>query len=220
MKVIVTGTTGMVGRSVLNECLESKEVSEVVIINRRPLGVEHSKLKEIIHKDLSAISRISNQFTGFDACFFCVGVSAMGMSQEQYESLTYDLTVSFAKEFKKVSPNSVFVYVSGQGTDSTEKTGRHWARIKGKTENVILNMGFKDAYAFRPGLIIPEKGVKSKTNWYQYIYFIMTPFFPLLKKWNAATTSSSIGLAMINTVQKPQDLKHLENKEINKLAKK
>lgn len=220
MKVIITGATGMVGRSVLNECIESKVISEIVLINRRTMQFENPKVREILHKDLSDITSISNQFKDFDACFFCMGVSAMGISKETYENLTYNLTSSFAKEFLRVSPNSVFNYVSGQGTDSTEKGSSHWARVKGKTENAILNMGFKDAYAFRPGFIIPEKGVKSATNWYQYIYFILTPFFPLLRKLNSATSSTAIGQAMINVVLEPQDLKHLVNKDINKKANK
>lgn len=220
MKVIITGATGMVGRSVLNECIESKAISKILLINRRAMQLNDPKVEEIIHEDLSDISSISNQLIDFDACFFCMGVSALGISKETYENLTFTLTVNFAKEIFKTNPNSVFIYVSGQGTDSTENSSRHWARIKGKTENVILNMGFKDAYAFRPGLIIPEKGVKSRTNWYQYIYLIMTPFFPLLKMLNSATSSSAMGLAMINLVLEPQVIKYLENKDINKLSKK
>ena len=218
INAIITGSTGMVGKGVLLECLDSEKVESVLVISRRSLGMNHPKLKELIHKDFTDFSSVKNKLEGYDACFHCMGVSAVGLSEKDYSKLTFDVTKSLADVFYEVNPDGVFNYVSGTGTNSSEKGGSMWARVKGKTENYVLNKGFKDAYMFRPGAIIPEKGIKSSTGWYQVIYNILTPFFGLMKKSKNITTTTKIGRAMINSVSKPQALKHLENKEINKLS--
>lgn len=218
MKAIITGSTGMVGRAVLLECLGSNQVEEVLIINRHPLGMEHPRLKEIVHNNFKDFSSVKNQLKNYDACFHCMGISAIGLSEEKYADITYNMTEVLAKTLYSLNPDMVFNYVSGTGTDSTEKGRIMWARVKGKTENMVLNMGFKDAYAFRPGIILPEKGIKSRTGWYNTFYVIARPLFPLLKKMKSVTTTTNVGKAMINSVIYPQQLKHLENPDINRLA--
>lgn len=216
LKVIITGTTGMVGKGVLLECLEHPEVSEVLIINRSSIGMQHPKLKELIHKDFYNLQPVQEQLQGYDACFFCLGVSSVGMSEEAYTKPTYDLTMHFAETV--INADMTFIYVSGSGTDSTEKGSIMWARVKGKTENALLEMPFKAAYMFRPGVILPVKGVKSKTRLYNFFYVILRPFFPLMSKMNSVTDSAKVGQAMINVVLHGSDKIHLENKDINEVA--
>ena len=218
MKVIITGSTGMVGRSVLNECLKDNRVEEVLVVNRRTLEVHDSKLREIIHSDFSDFSGLAEQFAGYDACFHCMGVTSIGKDEAEFSQFTYDITKSLADACYSANPDMVMTYVSGQGTDSTERGKIMWARVKGKTENYILNKGFKDAYMFRLSALIPGRGISSGTSWYEYIYVVLRPFFPLLRKLNSFTTSEKIGRAMINAVTANQELKHLENKDINALA--
>ena len=209
----------MVGRGVLIECLESEHVESVLVINRESINLNHPKLKEIIHKDFNNLESIKNELKGFNACFYCMGISSIGKKEEEYYSITYQITKYFVNILWEQNPYMVFNYVSGSGTDSTEKGKVMWARVKGKTENMILNKGFKDAYAFRPGAIIPIKGVKSKTGWINTLYLILKPFYTLLIKMKYVTTSSMVGTAMINSILHPQKLKHLENTDINILAK-
>ncbi len=220
MNVIITGATGMVGQSVLIECLEHNSVENILLINRSSVNIQSPKVKEVLHKDFSDFSAIKSQMSGYDACFHCMGVSSIGMKEEEFSKYTYDYTNALAKELYNLNPNMVFNYVSGTNTDSSEKGNTMWARVKGKTENLLLNMGFKDVYLFRAGAILPEKGVKSKTSWYNSIYVVLKPIFPLLKKMDSIAMSSNLGKAMINSVLFPQDLKHLENKDINALGKK
>lgn len=219
MKVIITGATGMVGKGVLYECLEDSRVKEVLVVNRHPLGLEHNKLKELLLSDFQNIVQHKDELKGYDACFFCMGVSVLGLSEKEYTSITYHITKAFADTLYDLNKEMVFNYVSGAGTDSSEKGRSMWVRVKGKTENYVLNKGFKDAYMFRPGAIIPEKGIKSRTGWYNAAYVLMRPFFSLLKKSKNITTTSKIGHAMINTVTASTQLKHLENIDINKRAK-
>lgn len=218
MKVIITGSTGMVGKGVLLECLDSSKISKVLVVNRNSLGIQHPKLKEILLKDFNQVASIAHYLKGYDACFYCMGISVVGMNEKKYSDIIFNITKVFADVLITQNPKMVFNYVSGTGTDSTEKGNTMWARIKGKTENYILNLGFKDAYAFRPGAIIPERGIKSRTGWYNTIYVLMRPFFGWMKKSKNITTTTKIGLAMINSVSYPQLLKHLENKDINTLA--
>ncbi|HMR40952.1 MAG TPA: NAD-dependent epimerase/dehydratase family protein [Ignavibacteria bacterium] len=218
MKVIITGATGMVGKGVLIECLENNEVDSVMIINRSAAGVTHPKLNELILKDFSDFNSIKENLKGYDACFHNMGISSLGMNEEEYYRITYSMTEALAKLLYENNPELVFNYVSGAGTDSTEKGKIMWARVKGKTENMVLNMGFKDAYIFRPGVIIPEKGVKSKTGWVNFMYALTKPLFPLMINSKYVTSSSRMGRAMINSVLHPQELKVLENKDINILA--
>ena len=219
MKAIITGSTGMVGKAVLIECLDSEIIDSVLLINRQPIDVSHPKIKEVIHPDFTDFSSIREQLAGYDGCFHCMGVSAVGMSEERFTHITYTMTNALAETLYDLNPNMVFNYVSGTGTDSTEKGRVMWARVKGRTENLLLSMGFKDAYAFRPGAILPGKGLKSKTPLYNATDVVMKPLFPLLKKMDSVITSPEIGQAMINTVLHPQELKHLENRDIRRLAK-
>lgn len=218
MKVVITGSTGMVGKAVLLECLASAHVSEVLVINRSPLGITHPKLKEIIHADFSDFSGLERELAGYDACFYCMGVSSFGMSEADYSRITHDFTRAFAEAFLRASPDAVFNYVSGSGTDSSERGRVMWARVKGRTENMILNMGFRDAYAFRPGAIWPVKGVRSKTRLYDVAYRLMRPVYPLLRRLMPIIESDAFGLAMINSVRFPQPKKHLENRDLMALA--
>lgn len=217
-KVIITGATGMVGKGVLLECLDHQKITEVLVINRSPLDRQHPKLKEILLDDFTKLAAVKDQLKAYDACFFCMGVSAIGMSQEKYTQITFNITKIFADLLFELNPLMVFNYVSGSGTDSSEKGRSMWARVKGKTENYVLKRGFRDAYAFRPGMIISERGIKSSTGWYNAAYVITRPFFGWLKKQKSITTTSRLGLAMINSMRANQDLKHLENKDINALA--
>ena len=217
-KVIIVGSTGMVGKGVLIQCLESTKIEEVLVINRNSLNMEHPKLKEILRKDFLDIASLKDDFIGFDACFYTMGVSSVGMSEEKYTNITYNITKGFVDVMYDANPNMVFNYVSGVGTDSSEKGRTMWARVKGKTENMIFARGFMDAYAFRPGAIIPEKGIKSKTNWYNMLYVVLRPIFPLLKKSNNITTTTKLGDAMINSLFSKQSNKILHNRDINLLS--
>lgn len=216
MKVIITGTTGMVGKGVLYECLDDERITEVLVVNRRSLDMNHAKLKEVLHKDFYDLSTIKQFLQGYDACFFCLGVSALGLNEEQYTKLTYTLTTHFAETV--INPNMTFIYVSGTGTDSSEQGRSMWARVKGKTENTLLKMPFKKAYMFRPGMIIPRKGIKSSTGWYNAIYTILRPFFPLFLRSKNITDTIRIGKAMINVTANGSDETYFENKEINEMA--
>ncbi|WP_136468845.1 epimerase [Flagellimonas onchidii] len=219
-KVIIIGASGMVGKGVLLECLDDPLVKETLVIGRSPIGLNGLKLKEIVLKDFTGLKSVQNQLIGYDACFYCMGVSVLGLNEKSYTHITYGITKIFADVLYELNPNMVFNYVSGAGTDSSERGKSMWARVKGKTENYILNKGFKDAYCFRPGMIIPERGIKSRTGWYNAIYVLMKPFFPLFKKAKNVTTTSRIGRAMINSLETEQRLKHLENLDINTLASK
>jgi nucleoside-diphosphate-sugar epimerase len=219
INAIITGTTGMIGKAVLLECLEHPQVESVLIINRVTIGLTHPKLTELLHTNFFDLTAIKEQLKGYDSCFFCLGVSSMGMNESDYHKYTYELTTNFANTFLEQNPVSRFIYVSGAGTDSSEKGKIMWARVKGKTENAIFNMGFKNAYAFRPGMILPEKGVKSKVKLYNFLYLVFSPFNFLFRKMKSVTTSSRLGQAMINAVLKGSNKLHLENEDINLLAK-
>ncbi|WP_372745904.1 NAD-dependent epimerase/dehydratase family protein [Lutibacter sp.] len=220
MKVIITGATGMVGKGVLLECLQNNTISEILVINRASLHIKHPKLKEIIHTNFLDFSPIKEQLKGFNACFHCMGVSSMGISDENYYNLTYTATKNLAEILLENNPEMVFIYVSGQGTDSSEQGKINWANVKGKTENMLFKIGFKDTYAFRPGAIIPGKGIKSKTPWINLMLLLFKPFYGILKKLDSVTTSENIGKAMINCVKFSSEEKILENRNINKMAKK
>ncbi|MFT3841869.1 MAG: NAD(P)H-binding protein [Myxococcaceae bacterium] len=220
MKVILTGATGMVGKGVLYECLDDPSVEQVLSISRSPCGMSNPKLKELLLKDLNDYSGVEEQLKGYDACFFCLGVSSAGMNEADYTKVTYDLTLALAKALVKVSPQATFIYVSGQGTDSTEKGGSMWARVKGRVENELLKLGFKGAYMFRPGLIIAKRGIKSRTALYRTFYAIGTPLWPLVESAfpKAVTNTDKVGKAMIKVAIKGFPSKYLENREINTVA--
>ena len=216
--VIITGSTGMVGKSVLLECIEHPYIDKILLINRSVLKFDHPKVDEVLLADFTQMHTIKDQLKNYDACFHCMGISSVGKSEEVFTEITFDLTQKLADILYELKENMVFNYVSGTNTDSTEKGKTMWARVKGKTENYILNKGFKDAYMFRPGAIVPEKGIRSSTGWYNVVYVLLKPFFPLMKKNKNITTTTKFGLAMINSLISPIDLKHLENIDINQLA--
>jgi uncharacterized protein YbjT (DUF2867 family) len=220
MKVILFGATGMVGQGVLRECLLSGDVRAVLAIGRSVTGQRDPKLSEIVQKDLSDLTAIEADLTGYDACFFCLGVSSAGMREADYTRVTYDLTLAVARTLLKVNSEMTFVYVSGTGTDSSEKGRSMWARVKGRTENALLSLGFKRAYMFRPGYIQPLDGIKTKTRLYAIFYAILAPFYPL---FNAivpqyVTTTRQVGRAMIQVALHGAAQTHLENRDINWLA--
>lgn len=217
IKTIVLGATGMVGEGVLYECLKHPHVESVLVINRKPCGVKHEKLKEIIHKDFLDFSSIEDQLSGYNACYFCMGVSSIGMNEKDYTRITYNLTMHVATTLLKYNNEMTFCYVSGVGTDSTEMGRSMWARVKGKTENALIKLPFKSVYNFRPGFIKPTHGLKNAYKSYKYF----TPFYPLLRKLfpKYVVTLEEIGLAMINAATKGYEKHILECKDIAKLAK-
>jgi len=192
----------MVGKGVLLECLDHQSISEVLIIGRNPSGINHPKLKELIHRDFLNFSEVQNSLSGYDACFFCLGISAAGLKEDQYKQITYDYTMSLAKTLFKINPQMTFNYVSGEGTDTSEKGRMMWARVKGKTENDLLQLGFKQAFMFRPGVIIPLRGIKSKTKSYQFMYDYFMWLVKIIKfiAPNSVVNTTQIGLAMINSM--------------------
>jgi uncharacterized protein YbjT (DUF2867 family) len=203
MNVILFGATGMVGQGVLRECLLDPDVQQILSIVRTPSGQHRTKLRELVHTDFFDYSAIEPELTGFDACFFCLGVSSAGMDEAQYTHLTYDLTLAAATTLARVNPQMSFHYVSGAGTDSTERGRIMWARVKGKTENELLKLPFRAAYMFRPGFIQPLHGIRSKTKLYQFFYTALNPILPLLKSAfpKSITTTEELGRAMLNVAK-------------------
>ena len=216
IKPIIFGTTGMVGEGVLHECLKHNDVESVLVINRRSCGVFHDKLKEIILPDMLNISSISDQLKDYNACYFCAGVSSIGKNEEQYRKITYDITMEVARTLEKLNPDITFCYVSGTGTDSTEKGRVMWARVKGKTENDLLKL-FKSAYMFRPGYIQPIKGLKNTYTAYKFA----APLYPLWKLLfpNYVCTLEGVGRSMINITTKGYERTILECRDIRAAAK-
>jgi uncharacterized protein YbjT (DUF2867 family) len=220
MKVILLGATGMLGQGVLRECLLDPDVRDVLTLGRNATVQQHEKLHEIVQNDLTDLSAIEPRLSGYDACFFCLGVSAVGMNEEAYRRVTYDLTISVAKTLTKLNPTMTFIYVSGANTDSTERGRMMWARVKGKTENALLQMPFKAAYMFRPGYIQPLHGIRTKTNWYAAFYAMMGPLYPVWKLLfpKYVTTTECVGRAMLNVAKRGAPKSVLENRDINSIC--
>jgi uncharacterized protein YbjT (DUF2867 family) len=221
VKVIIFGATGMVGMGTLRECLDDPRVEDVLLVSRHPVSVSHRKVREIFQSDFFDFSNISSQFVGFDACFFCLGVSSVGMSEGEYRRVTFDLTMAAATAIASVTAGRLtFCYVSGEGTDSTGRGRRAWARIKGETENALLRLPFKTAFMFRPGYIQPLRGIRSKTSWYQAVYTILgTLYRPI--RWLApsvVTTTANLGRAMIQVAANGYSKQILRSDDINRLA--
>src|SRR5215510_4504919 len=217
MKVILFGGSGMVVQGVLRECLIDPGVEAVLSVGRSPLGVQHPKLREVLHQDFTDYSAIESQLSGYDACFFCLGVSSIGMDAERYRHLTYDITMAAAKTLARLNPGMVFTYVTGRGTDSTEQGSLMWARVKGKTENDLLKLPFKAAYMFRPAGIQPLHGVRSKTGWINAVYAVTAPLLAVMVRATPdyMTTSERLGRAMIKVVRDGYPRPILESEDIN-----
>lgn len=220
MKVLIFGATGMVGQGVLRECLAAQDVCQVTTVGRTPLELKHPKLQQLVHTDLMRLNERENELREFDACFFCLGVSSSCMSEDAYRQITLDLTLTVATLLARLNPAMTFVYVSGAGTDSSEQGRSMWARIKGKTENELKKLPFQAVYLFRPAIIQPLHGIKSKTLSYQYMYTLMSPFLTLIR-WvfpNAIVTTEYVGKAMLNAARHGSGRVVIEAKDIIRLA--
>jgi len=219
MNVLLFGATGMVGQGVVREALLDPDVEQVVAVGRSATHRQHPKLRDLVVPDVADLTGVEPQLAGFDACFFCLGVSSAGMSEERYTRVTFDLTLAVAATLARLNPQMTFVYVSGMGTDSTESGRVMWARVKGRTENALLRQPFKAAYMVRPGMIIPLHGIRSKTMWYRLLYAATRPLYPVVKAVapNAVTTTEQMGRAMLTLVRHPQATPILETKDINRL---
>ena len=220
LNVVIFGASGMVGQGALHECLDHAEVASVLVLGRRPSELKHEKLREVIHDDFLDYSEIEDVLRGYDACFYCLGISAAGMSERDYHRVTYEFTLRAAETLVKLNPEMTFCYVSGTGTDSAERSRSMWARVKGKTENHLMQLPFRAAFMFRPGYIQPMKGVESRTRLYRSVYAVLGPFYPVLKTLfpHAVTTTEKLGLAMIRVASTGYPRQVLENRDINALG--
>jgi uncharacterized protein YbjT (DUF2867 family) len=214
MRVILTGTTGMVGEGVLLECLENDAVEKVLTVSRKPVNHAHPKLEQLIVADFRNTSDVEDKLTGYDGCFFCAGVSSVGMSEADYTAITYDTTIAFATMLARLDPSMVFTYVTGANTDSTEQGKRMWARVKGRTENALMRLPFKGVYNFRPGLMTPKPGQKHLKRTYR----VALVFAPVLELFFKALTLQQVGRAMIRCVQTGAPKQVLEIADIAALA--
>jgi len=219
MNVLLFGATGMVGQGVLRECLLDPEVQSVLSIGRAQTGQRHPKLRELVHGDFLDFSALEQDMAGFDTCFFCLGVSSAGMSEERYQRVTYDITMAAARTLAKLNPNMTFIYVSGMGTDSSERGRVMWARVKGKTENALMKLPFKARYMFRPGFIQPLHQIRSKTRLYRAFYAITGPVYPVIRALfpRYVTTTEQLGRAMIKVAKQGAQKSVLENWDINRI---
>ena len=220
MDILIFGATGMVGQSVLRECLSASDVKRVVAVGRQSTGILHQRLSEIVTPDLTNLEAHRDRLAPFDACFFCLGVSSVGMNEPDYARVTYDLTVSVAQLLLRENPQMIFIYVSGAGTDSTEQGKSMWARVKGRTENALIALGFKGAYMFRPGVIQPINAVRSKTTAYRMAYVLAKPLFGIMRTFwpQSIVTSEQVGLAMLGVARHGYALAILEVADIQDAA--
>lgn len=219
-KVILFGATGMIGQGVLRECLQDPEIASVLSISRAPTGQTHPKLREQVLAEVSDLAPIVGELSGYDACLFCLGVSSAGMSEQDYHRITYDVTLKVARTLVERCPDMTFIYVSGGGTDSSEKGRMMWARVKGKTENALLQLPFKGKYMFRPGFIQPMHGIVSKTALYRTLYAIGSPLYPALRVlWpNGVTSTEQLGRAMLAVAKRGAAKPILEMSDIKGLG--
>lgn len=218
MNVLLFGATGMVGQGVLRECLIDPGVERVLAVGRSSTGRRDEKLTEALLPDVGDLSGVEDRLAGYDACFYCLGVSSVGMSEERYTKLTYDLALSVAGTLVRINPAMTFVYVSGAGTDASEKGRVMWARVKGRTENALRRLPFRAAYMFRPAGIVPMHGVRSKTAWYRVLYAAMSPLYPVLTALfpNGVTTTEKVGRAMLAVARRGYPGPVLETRDINR----
>ena len=221
MKILIFGASGMVGQGVLHECLSASDVSQITTVGRTPLEQSHHKLQQIVQADLTALDVATTELKDFDACFFCLGVSSSGISEEAYRKLTYELTLNVASLLAELNPAMTFVYVSGAGTDSSEVGRSMWARVKGKTENDLQKLPFHSVYLFRPGIIQPLHGIQSKTPAYRNFYRIASPFLSLIRRVcpGLVVTTDNIGQAMLNAARQKGGRVLVEARDIQGLAR-
>ena len=220
MKILLFGATGMIGQGVLREALADDEVREVLAVGRSATGRSHEKLRELLHRDFEDFSAIEDRLAGYDACLFCLGVSSGGMRADEYERITYGYTLAVAETLARIAPTMTFAYVSGAGTDGSERGRTRWARVKGKTENALLRLPFRTAYMFRPGLIVPRHGIVSRTPAYRLLYAVLSPLHPLLARLapQQLLTTESLGRAMLAAAKHGAPKRVLEAPDINRLA--
>jgi uncharacterized protein YbjT (DUF2867 family) len=220
MRVVIFGASGMLGQGVLRECLRAPDVEQVVTIVRRPSGASDPKLIECVHADLLDYRAVEAMLAGLDACYFCLGVASVGLSEAQYTRVTYDIALAAGRTLARLNPHMTFIFVSGQGTDATEKGSTMWARVKGRTENALRALPFKAVYAFRPGFIQPLHGARSRTRAYRLTYAILGPVMPLLRALfpNQVLTTEVIGQAMLNITRHGAPHPILDAREINAAA--
>ncbi len=220
MKVILFGATGMIGQGVLRECLRDPDVEKVLAVGRRETGLRNEKLREVVHQDFLAFTSIEPELSGYDACFFCLGVSSAGMSEDAYRRVTYDVTMAAARTLSRLNPAMTFVYVSGAGADSSEKGRTMWARVRGATENALTRLPFQAAYMVRPAYIQPMHGIVSSTRWTRSLYAVMGPLYPV---WKAlfpgyVTTTERLGRAMIRLARHGAPKSIVESRDIEELG--
>ncbi|HTL97439.1 MAG TPA: NAD-dependent epimerase/dehydratase family protein [Holophagaceae bacterium] len=217
MKVILFGATGMVGQGALRECLLDDAVEAVLTVGRTPTGQQHAKLRELAHADLHDFTAIESELSGYDACFFCLGVTSAGLTEAEYRRVTVDIAVAAGRTLARLNPGMTFVFISGAGADSTGTSRTMWARVKGEAENAILALPFKAAYALRPAFIQPMHGIRSKTRSYRVLYAIFWPLMPLVKLLfpGSVTTTERLGKAMLKIAQHGSPLRILESRDIN-----
>ena len=218
MDVVITGSTGMVGKSILDECIKDDRVNKIFLISRSSLGLKNSKIFEFVIEDFLKAHELKTKIKSCDACFHCMGITSFGHNKKYYYKVTFEMTKEITDLVYEINPNAMMTYVSGEGTSSKQNSKISWANVKGKAENYILNKGLKDSYMIRLGILIPENGIKPKTKIYNLFYTLMTPLYPILKLIPSITTSSKLGKAMINCFYHPSKEKYLDNKKINKLS--
>jgi uncharacterized protein YbjT (DUF2867 family) len=221
LKIAVFGASGMIGRGVLRECLLAGDVAEVVAFGRSPLGEQDPKLRDVVHRDLFDLASLGDQLAGFDAVFYCLGVTSAGMSEADYTRTTHDLTVAIARPFAERSPQATFIFVSGMGADSSETSRTMWARIKGKAENAVLALPFRAVHVFRPGFVQPLHGIRSRTRAYNLMYAVIRPLVPVLRLFMGKhmTTTERIGRAMLHVVRFGDDRKVIDCQQIDALGR-
>ena len=216
LRIIITGATGMVGEGVLLECLRDPAVEAVLLLSRKPSGYAHPKLRELLHADFQHLAVVETQLTGYNACFYCAGVSSLGISQAEYERITYDTTLAVAQTLLRLNPDLAFCYVTGAGTDNSERGRSHWARTKGRTENALLRLPFRAAYMFRPGFMRATSGQRNVLNMYKYVDWL----YPVFRKLTTTyvSTMEEVGVAMLTAVKNGYPKPVLEVRDIVALA--
>jgi dTDP-4-dehydrorhamnose reductase len=218
MHVLITGSTGMVGKSILDECIKDTRVNKIFLISRSSLGLNNPKIFEFIIEDFLKVHELKTKIKTCDACFHCMGITSFGHNKKYYYKVTFEMTKEITDLVYEINPNAIMTYVSGEGTSTHQNSKISWANVKGKAEKYILNKGLKDSYMIRLGILIPENGIRPKTKIYNLFYTLIAPLYPILKLIPSITTSSKLGKAMINCFYHPEKEKYLDNKKINKLS--